>query len=56
MKPLRAKMLRYMERRGYSEPTVKTYIVSGRKRKPHAQLTDFQRNKFKKIDIQCYKS
>ncbi|MCB0541738.1 MAG: phage integrase N-terminal SAM-like domain-containing protein, partial [Bacteroidetes bacterium] len=26
MKPLRAKMLRYMERRGYSEPTVKTYV------------------------------
>ncbi len=26
MKPLRAKMMRYMERRGYSASTVKTYI------------------------------
>jgi hypothetical protein len=26
MKPLRAKMLRYMERRGYSALTVKSYI------------------------------
>ena len=27
MKPLRAKMLRYMERRGYSESTIRTYTM-----------------------------